>query len=57
MLLLSKKAVHLILSFAYAHQPFSPGPTLYHALVHEFGRWMVEEAIDQLSLSFADQEG
>ena len=34
-----------------------PGPTLYHALVHEFGRSMVEEAIDQFSLSFADQEG
>ena len=45
-----------VVSFAYSHQPFAPGPTLYNALVHEFGRSMVEEAIDQLSLSFADQE-
>jgi hypothetical protein len=46
-----------VVSFAYAHQPFAPGPTLSHALVHEFGRSMVEDAIDELSLSFADQEG
>ena len=46
-----------VVSFAYSHQPFAPGPTLYNALVHEFGRSMVEDAIDQLSPSFADQEG
>src|SRR5436305_7327147 len=46
-----------VVSFAYSHQPFAPGPTLYYALVHEFGRSVVDEAIDQLSLSFADQEG
>src|SRR5437588_1221199 len=46
-----------VVSFAYSHQPFAPGPTLYNALVHEFGRSMVEDAIDQLSLTFADQEG
>src|SRR5438034_7014900 len=46
-----------VVSFAYSHEPFAPGPTLYNALVHEFGRSMVEEAIDQFSLSFADQEG
>ena len=46
-----------VVSFAYSHLPFAPGPTLYYALVHEFGRSMVEDAIDELSLSFADQEG
>ena len=45
---------HDIIAFAYTHQPFSPGPTLYYALVHEFGRPMVEEAFDQLAPSFAD---
>lgn len=43
-----------VVTFAYSHQPFSPGPTLYYALVHEFGYPMVEDAFDQLSLSFAD---
>ncbi|HEY3993528.1 MAG TPA: hypothetical protein VGM01_11700, partial [Ktedonobacteraceae bacterium] len=43
-----------VIAFAYAHQPFSPGPTLYYALVHEFGRPMVEDAFDQLSRSFVD---
>ena len=47
----------LILLLLLTHRPFTPGPTLYHALVHECGRSMVEEAIDELSLSFADQEG
>lgn len=37
-----------VITFAYTHQPFSPGPTLYYALVHEFGRAAVEEAFDQL---------
>ncbi len=46
-----------VVTFAYSHQPFAPGPTLYHALIHEFGRSMVEDAIDQLSLTFADREG
>jgi transcriptional regulator with XRE-family HTH domain len=35
-----------VVSFAYSHQPFAPGPTLYYALVHEFGRSMVEDAFD-----------
>jgi hypothetical protein len=35
-----------VVSFAYAHQPFAPGPTLYYALIHEFGRSMVEDAFD-----------
>ncbi len=38
-----------VVSFAYAHQPFAPGPTLYNALVHEFGRSMVEDAFDSIS--------
>jgi len=45
-----------VISFAYSHQPFAPGPTLYNALVHEFGHAMVEDAFDQLSPSFVDQE-
>jgi hypothetical protein len=24
-----------VISFAYTHQPFAPGPTLYYALVHD----------------------
>jgi len=43
-----------VISFAYSHQPFAPGPTLYYALVHEFGRPMVEDAFDQLASSFVD---
>ena len=39
-----------VIAFAYAHQPFTPGPTLYYALVHEFGRSIVEEAFDSISL-------
>jgi transcriptional regulator with XRE-family HTH domain len=39
-----------VVSFAYAHQPFAPGPTLYYALVHEFGRSMVEDAFDSISM-------
>jgi transcriptional regulator with XRE-family HTH domain len=46
-----------VISFAYAHQPFVPGPTLYYALVYEYGRSMVEDTFDQLSFSFVDQEG
>jgi transcriptional regulator with XRE-family HTH domain len=45
-----------VISFAYTHQPFAPGPTGYYALVHEFGRAMVEEAFDQLDPFFVDQE-
>jgi transcriptional regulator with XRE-family HTH domain len=43
-----------VISFAYTHQPFAPGPTLYYALVHEFGRTMVENAFDELDSSFVD---
>lgn len=43
-----------VISFAYTHQPFAPGPTLYYALVHEFGRPMVEDAFDQLAPTFVD---
>lgn len=43
-----------VISFAYSHQPFAPGPTLYYALVHEFGRPMIEDAFDQLAASFVD---
>src|SRR6266699_1608278 len=39
-----------VVSFAYSHQPFAPGPTLYNALVHEFGRSMVEEAFDSAAM-------
>lgn len=39
-----------VISFAYTHQPFAPGPTLYYALVHEFGRSAVEEAFDSVPL-------
>jgi transcriptional regulator with XRE-family HTH domain len=39
-----------VISFAYAHQPFAPGPTLYYALVHEFGRSKVEDAFDSISI-------
>jgi transcriptional regulator with XRE-family HTH domain len=38
-----------VVSFAYSHLPFVPGPTLYYALVHEFGRSMVEDAFDSIS--------
>jgi len=34
---------------AYTHRPFAPGPTLYYALVHEFGRSAVEEAFEKLN--------
>ena len=47
----------LILLLLLTHRPFTPGPTLYHALVHECGRSIVDQAIDELSLSFVDQEG
>jgi hypothetical protein len=43
-----------VISFAYSHQPFAPGPTLYYALVHEFGRPIGEDAFDQLASSFVD---
>lgn len=39
-----------VVTFAYAHQPFAPGPTIYNALVHEFGRSMVEDAFDNVVL-------
>ena len=35
-----------VVSFAYTHQPFAPGPTLYYALVHAFGRSAVEDAFE-----------
>jgi hypothetical protein len=38
-----------VIAFAYAHQPFTPGPTVYYALVHEFGRSMVEDVFDSIS--------
>jgi len=38
-----------VVSFAYAHLPFAPGPTVYNALVHEFGRSMVEDAFDRVA--------
>src|SRR5438270_1964935 len=38
-----------VVSFAYAHDPFAPGPTLYYALVQEFGRSMVEDAFESIS--------
>jgi transcriptional regulator with XRE-family HTH domain len=43
-----------VVAFAYSHQPFAPGPTLYYALIHEFGLTMVEDAFDQLASSFVD---
>ncbi len=43
-----------VITFAYSHQPFAPGPTLYYALIHEFGLTMVEDAFDQLAPSFID---
>jgi len=45
-----------VVAFAYSHQPFAPGPTLYYALIHEFGLTMVEDAFDQLAPSFVDME-
>ena len=39
-----------VVTFAYAHQPFAPGPTIYNALVHEFGRSMVEDAFDSVAM-------
>jgi transcriptional regulator with XRE-family HTH domain len=39
-----------VISFAYTHLPFAPGPTLYNALVHEFGRAMVEDAFDSVTV-------
>ncbi|HLL78491.1 MAG TPA: hypothetical protein VKT25_03280, partial [Ktedonobacteraceae bacterium] len=39
-----------VVSFAYTHQPFAPGPTLYNALVHEFGHAMVEDAFDSVAM-------
>lgn len=38
-----------VVSFAYSHLPFAPGPTLYYALVHEFGRSTVEDAFESIS--------
>jgi hypothetical protein len=43
-----------VIAFAYARQPFSPGPTLYYALIHEFGRPPVEDAFDQLLHLYAE---
>jgi hypothetical protein len=39
-----------VVSFAYSHQPFAPGPTIYNALVHESGLSMVEDAFDSIPL-------
>ncbi len=38
-----------VVAFGYAHQPFTCAPTIYHALVHEFGRPMVEEEFDNVA--------
>lgn len=38
-----------VVAFAYAHDPFAPGRALYHALVHEFGRSMVEDAFESIT--------
>ncbi len=43
-----------VVSFAYSHLPFAPGPTLYYALVHEFGRSMVEDAFDSIAEPLED---
>jgi hypothetical protein len=39
-----------VVAFAYAHQPFAPGPILYYALVHEFGRSVVEDAFERVAM-------
>ncbi|HZS78578.1 MAG TPA: hypothetical protein VFA41_18350 [Ktedonobacteraceae bacterium] len=39
-----------VIRFAYTHQPFAPGPTLYYALVYTFGRPVVEDAFERISL-------
>ena len=39
-----------VVTFAYSHQPFAPGPTIYNALVHEFGRSMIEDAFDSVAM-------
>ncbi len=38
-----------VVSFAYTHQPFAGPATLYYALVHEFGRSRVEDALEALA--------
>jgi transcriptional regulator with XRE-family HTH domain len=43
-----------VVSFAYSHLPFAPGPTVYNALVHEFGRSMVEDAFDSVAMEVQD---
>jgi hypothetical protein len=40
-----------VVSFAYTHQPFAGPGTLYYALVHEFGRSRVEDALDNIPAS------
>jgi hypothetical protein len=45
-----------VVAFAYSHLPFAPGPTLYYALVHEFGRSMVEDAFDSISEPVSSEE-
>jgi transcriptional regulator with XRE-family HTH domain len=37
-----------VVSFGYTHQPFTCAPAIYYALVHEFGRSMVEDAFDSV---------
>lgn len=38
-----------VIAFAYSHEPFAPGPTIYNALVHEFGHAVMEDAFDLLA--------
>jgi hypothetical protein len=38
-----------VISFAYSHLPFAPGPTVYYALVNEFGRSVVEQAFNSFN--------
>ncbi len=37
-------------SFGYTHQPFTCAPALYYALVHEFGRSIVEGAFESVTI-------
>lgn len=39
-----------VVSFRYAHQPFTCAPKLYYALVHKFGRMMVENAFENIPI-------
>jgi len=45
-----------VITFAYTHQPFAPGPTLYYALVYEFGRSVIEDAFESISPPLKEDE-